>query len=137
MIYCDTSVIVSALTNEVGTTIAQEWLRRQAPKTLAFSGWVETELASALAMKQRRSIMNDSERNAADQQWRKLSAPWRRMPIAEQHFAEAARLTVVGLRAGDALHLAIAVSERLELATGDDVLASVAERVGVLVHRPS
>jgi predicted nucleic acid-binding protein len=137
MIYCDTSVIVSAITNENGTASAQHWLREHASAPMAFSAWVETELASALAMKQRRSVLDEDGCAAAESQWHALRKSWLRMPVSERHFVDAARLTSLGLRAGDALHLAIAAEQRLDLVTGDDTLASVAERVGLQVYRPS
>ena len=40
-----------------------------------------------------------------------------------------------GLRGSDALHLAIAARERLEIATFDLVLARAAAEVGVAVHQ--
>ena len=51
MIYVDTSVIVSAITNEPATEVIVAWLSRQPPGSLWTSDWVDTEVESALAIK--------------------------------------------------------------------------------------
>jgi predicted nucleic acid-binding protein len=53
MLYVDTSVIVSALTNEADTALAQIWLARQETSELTISDWTTTEFASALSIKLR------------------------------------------------------------------------------------
>ena len=133
-IYCDASVIVTALTGEEATAKAQTWLAGHAPAELAASPWVGTEVASALARKQRKRALTDEQRRNALAQWQALLLDWQVIPIADAHFTGAGTLTTRGLRAGDALHLAIVLAKGAELATGDRRLADVARELGVTVH---
>jgi len=53
MLYVDTSVLVSALTNETDTSLWQTWLAEQDAPELAISDWTVTEFAAALSNKLR------------------------------------------------------------------------------------
>ena len=134
-IYCDASVIVAALTIEDRTMQAQQWLEDHAQRGLAASLWVETEVASALAKKQRERLISDRQRKAAFAQWRELLTGMLLIPVTGEHFVGAAVLTERGLRAGDALHLAILLDAGAAIATGDRLLAHVATEYGVEVHK--
>src|SRR5689334_18812076 len=65
MLYVDTSVIVSALTNEADTVLSQTWLARQEASELTVSDWTATEFASALSMKLRTGGLGAGHRAAA------------------------------------------------------------------------
>lgn len=135
MIYCDTSLIVTALTAEPATDAAQCWLSEHELVGLCASPWVGTEVASALAMKERNGALSAKQREAAAMQWRQLITGWRVLAIDAAHFGSAAELTRYGVRAGDALHLAIVLDHRVELATRDVLLGEVATTLGVVVHQ--
>jgi predicted nucleic acid-binding protein len=51
MFYLDTSVLVSALTNEADTALSQDWLAKQETSELTISDWTVTEFASAFVEK--------------------------------------------------------------------------------------
>ena len=51
--YCDTSLLVPVLVPEVFSDLAEAWLAEHASGGFAVSRWTETEIASALARKQR------------------------------------------------------------------------------------
>lgn len=135
MVYIDTSVWVAALCREPFTATAQAWLEKQAPGVLNVSGWVQAEFASALSMKQRIGHLDAAQ--AAEVMTlfsATIEQACRRVSVEEADFALAARLVAdagSGLRAGDALHLAMAAREGLVLITFDSILAKAAVRFGV------
>ncbi len=139
MIYVDASVIVAALTPEENTTRAYAWLTERPRGSLGFSGWVVTEVSSALARKVRIGTLSGGERDRILHDWRHLRTDsFISLPVPVGAFEEAARLIDYPrsvLRAGDALHLAIASLGGHGLATFDAQLAEAATRAGVPVSR--
>lgn len=138
MLYVDTSVIVSALTNEVDTALSQTWLARQETSELTISDWTMTEFASALAIKLRTGALGVDHRAAALSAFTRLCVDsFRTLPVAREDFRTAVRFadqSELNLRAGDALHLAICANHGASLCTLDRRLAQAAPRVGVPVR---
>ena len=138
MLYVDTSVIVSALTNEVDTALSQVWLTRQETSELTISDWTTTEFASALSIKLRSGVLGPDHRAAALSAFTRLCVEsLRTLPVERDDFRAAARFagqSELNLRAGDALHLAICASHGASLCTLDRRLAEAASRVGVPVR---
>lgn len=138
MLYVDTSVIVSALTNEVDTALSQTWLARQETSELTISDWTMTEFASALAIKLRTGALGVDHRAAALSAFTRLCVDsFRTLPVAREDFRTAVRFadqSELNLRAGDALHLAICANHGASLCTLDLRLAQAAPRVGVPVR---
>lgn len=112
MQYVDTSLLVAALLNEKGTAVAQRWLGDQPAGELAVSDWVITEFSAALSMKLRTGELEPPQRNEVLAFFTRLTeASFHVLPVSRQDFQTAARFAdqyATGLRAGDALHLAIA-----------------------------
>jgi predicted nucleic acid-binding protein len=124
MLYVDTSVIVSALTNEADTALSQIWLTRQETSELTISDWTTTEFASALAIKLRTGALGADHRAAALSAFTRLCVEsLRTLPVEREDF-----------RAADALHLAICANHGASLCTLDRRLAEAAPRVGVPVR---
>jgi uncharacterized protein len=138
MLYIDTSVIVSALTNEADTALSQTWLARQETAELTISDWTATEFASALSMKIRTGALGAAHRAAALSAFTRLCAEsFGTLTVAREDFRVAARFadqSELNLRAGDALHLAICATHGASLCTLDRRLADAAPRVGVPVR---
>lgn len=138
MIYVDTSIIVSAITNEPVTELVVAWLSRQPPGSLWASDWVDTEVESALAIKARRLLISAEERNDARAQWQQLRAVGLlNIAVASADFRSATDLvarSATPLRAADALHLAIAMSGGCGVATRDAEFAAAADAFGVVTH---
>jgi predicted nucleic acid-binding protein len=135
MLYVDTSVLVSALTNEADTTLSQTWLAKQETSELTISDWTVTEFASALSIKLRTGGLNAQHRAAALSTFTRLSAESLRvLQVTHEDFRAAARYadqSQINLRAGDALHLAICANHGARLCTLDRRLGKAASQVGV------
>ncbi len=135
MVYLDTSVAVALFIPEANTARVKNWFAA-ALDPLVCADWIVTEFASALAIKQRRGDITATLSRAV---WREFdafrSAGLRLVPVTRTAFETAARMArdaASGLRAGDALHLAVALELGVSrLATADAVLAANAKRHGL------
>lgn len=134
MLYLDTSLIVAALSNEDLSVQAQEWLAAQDPEELALSEWTITEVSSAFAIKLRRGDIDVAARASLLAEFNRLLAEsFTVLTVISQHFRTAAHFVdshELGLRAGDALHLAIASERGATLVTADKTLAAAGPSLG-------
>jgi predicted nucleic acid-binding protein len=135
MRYVDTSLLVAALINERNTALAQRWLGGQSAGELAISDWVVTEFSAALSMKLRNGELEPTQRNEVLAFFTRLTdASFHVLPVSPLDFQTAARFAdqyATGLRAGDALHLAIASHHGASLYTLDKRLVEIGQALGV------
>ena len=135
MLYLDTSLLVAALTNETETERMQRWLGQQQPDELAISDWVVTEFSSALSIKLRAGQINENQRAEVLSLFTRLvTDSLAVVPVSRLEFRTAARFAdqhALGLRAGDALHLAICTDHGATLCTLDRRLANAGSALGV------
>jgi predicted nucleic acid-binding protein len=136
MLYLDTSVMVAVHTNEPHTDRVLSSLRRWSlEEEFAISEWTATEFASAPSLKVRTRQIGLEERNKATVAFGEMvTESLFVLGIDISHFRIAAIMAgqyATGLRAGDALHLAIAQSSGVALCTLDHGMAKAGAALGV------
>ena len=140
MLYLDTSLLVAALTNEAETERMQGWLGRQPEDELSISDWVTTEFSSALSIKLRAGQIGAAHRADALAIFTRLATDsFTVVPVSRLQFRTAARFVeqhALGLRAGDALHLAICADHGATLCTLDQRLSEAGSALGVKTMLP-
>jgi hypothetical protein len=134
MLYLDTSLIVATLAKEVSTGPAQIWLASQ-KAALLVSEWTITEVSAALSIKLRTAQLNKTERALALAQFHRLATDSFTIATVDgTHFRVAAGYAdqhTLGLRASDALHLAVASQHGATVCTLDHRLADAGPLLGV------
>lgn len=131
-------MLVAALTPEPATGDVQSWLGAADPARLAISDWVSTEISSALALKVRTGALDPARQARALAVYQQMVADsFALLPITPGSFHVAARFAdrhELGVRAGDALHLAVVQAHGAALVTLDRRLAEAAAALGVAVE---
>jgi len=133
--YLDTSLLVSALGNEEISASSQQWLAAQEAGKLFISDWVITEFSSAQSLKLRTGQIQPQHRAECMAVFAQLiEQNLTVLPVSSSEFRTAARFVdqhQTGLRAGDALHLAICAQHGMRIVTLDSTLAEAATTFGV------
>jgi hypothetical protein len=135
-LYVDAAILVAAITSEPLTTASRAILADSG--MVVASTWTMVEATSGLAKKVRTGDLTEDELEMALGKLDLLTA--RYLPLIsldDGHMGLAARYTArarLGLRAGDALHVAVAASLSAMLVTSDVVMARAAEGLGVPVR---
>ena len=133
MIYLDASVLVSALTREPQSAAVRAGL--QSASQLQVSGWTELETASTISTKRRRGDLTVPQHQLALQLLEAATAlNWTSINIVEGDYSAARNWVsdpALGLRGGDALHLAIAQRHGLAIATLDIGMAKAARHLAI------
>ncbi len=135
MIYLDASVVVALLTGEPASPAIKAGLHPYSGMMLHASGWTAVEAASALSIKRRTGALQPAQHAQALAALDALfNGGWMLVPIVLDDFAQARTWVgqaALGVRGGDALHLAITHRLGFQLATLDKPMAAAAGRLGV------
>jgi predicted nucleic acid-binding protein len=138
----DTSVFVSFLVHEPTSAAVEQWFEQVEIEAVALSSWTIVEFVSAIGTKVRAHSLSSATGKAAIREFTSLvSRSLRPIEPSAGDFARAASIMErfeLGLRAGDALHLAIAHRvHAASIVTLDKVLARATERLGLPSHTPA
>jgi len=134
LIYLDTSVLGAVFFREPRAAELVAWLQRRRKQGLTISAWTLTEMASVGGIKQRTGAIDAAERQQALANFQRFaSAHFGLVEIEPVDFRAAAVFieTPLALRAGDALHLAVARRVGARLASLDRRLCEAADAAGV------
>jgi predicted nucleic acid-binding protein len=138
MPYVDTSVVVALLTLEPETAAVKKWFAALDEVPVA-ADWCVTEVASAFAIKVSTGQLTPTQAENARAAFHSFAQGGLRLvAVSRAAFREAADLAsdrASGLRAGDALHLAVAreIGAR-SIATLDEAMGDNARRIGLGVE---
>ncbi|WP_204137309.1 type II toxin-antitoxin system VapC family toxin [Halomicronema sp. CCY15110] len=138
MIYVDTSFLAPLYIKEATSTQVEATLRSQPPRQISISDWTQVEFASLVS---RRVRMRELESEQVTRIFRTFEADcadtYTVLPVSSSDFQLATALLwrdQTTLRAGDALHLAIARNRQVpEFLTLDKALTSTAQAFGLAV----
>lgn len=112
VVYVDTSVWVALLAREAPHAALAQWLAA-APQVLCCADWTQVELASAVGIKYRRGELALADAQRIGAVFASMMAyQVREIPLQSSDVRQAMALCHdmdKGLRAGDALHLAVAM----------------------------
>ena len=139
-LYLDTSLLVAGIPREPITDRVLEWLDSRTADELVISDWVVPEVSAALSSKLRMGQITATERTKSLAVFARLcAASLNFLPITGLHFRTAARFAdrySLGIRASDALHLALCSDYGAALCTLDIRLGSAGPALGVRTVSP-
>jgi uncharacterized protein len=134
MFYLDATLIVTFLTPEPAHERVRLWLDNREGGSLFISPWVTTEVSSALSIKQRVGDLTAEVRADTKGAYQRFMArSLAVLSVTDTQFAVAAEFAdraEIGLRGGDALHLAVSHAHSLTLVTLDKRLAEAGPQLG-------
>ena len=141
MLYLDTSLLVPLFVPEPDSTAVRGWFNVRADESLAISEWTLTEFASAMSIKVRDKKLKPDQARDACALLEKLAADSLKVfTPARRDYGKAVEYLgqhALGLRAGDALHLAVAQNEGADcLYTLDRRLIEAGRKLRLKVASP-
>ena len=135
MLYVDTSAVVPFFVNEAASEDVRRWFSKQALADIAISLWTTTEFASAMGIRTRTGTLDPASAHGFVEAFRTLvRQSITLLPVTAADFEFANELVLrfeLGLRGGDALHLAIAGN------AGADTIVTLDRKMREAVERLS
>jgi uncharacterized protein len=136
--YLDTCIILSLHVADTHTEIVTQSVKRMRGP-IAMSLWAQVEIASALGAAVRRREISAKLASVAFEEMQAFCAAAKALPVSPAALELTARSMLdfqLGLRAGDALHLALCKLNKASLMSADAVLCKAARKLGVKVLNP-
>lgn len=137
--YVDTCVLLSLFFRDSGTAAALAWLEARGSDRVTTSHWSLTEFVSAAGIMARRGELSTELHREGIARCRRFCAARLTLETPEAADFERAGIWLEnfpsGLRAGDALHLAVCARLGTSLCTADAVMADAAAVLGLPVER--
>jgi predicted nucleic acid-binding protein len=116
MVYLDTSFVAPLVIAENSSGAVEAFVLKVKPGELTTSMWTQVELSSLVSRKVRMGELSDSQAQVVRREFdRVLGESFEILAPTAVDFAAAAKYLEIpktGLRAGDALHLAVAANHR-------------------------
>lgn len=126
---------MSACAHESTSLATIDWIDRQEVGALAISHWTLTEFAAAISIKTRNGDLDEAARATALASFARLASNnLEVLPVEAADFLSAARYAdqhALGLRAGDALHLAICAAHGAAICTFDRRQSAACAPLGI------
>ena len=139
MHYLDTAIFLSIHYAETTSKTISVWLKRNS-EPLAASTWTLTECASASGIRVRRGDISATlATTLLDSIQQLIHESCLLLPVQQEDYVEATRWLTnfkLGLRAGDALHLAVAQRHAATLVSYDSVLLRAARTLRIPTINP-
>lgn len=136
MFYLDTSFVIPLFIKEPNSAKVRRWFEVQRKEALALSDWTCTEFASAMGVNVRAGVLPPRTATAAQKLFEQtVTASFTLLSPARRDYTLARQMLThykMGLRAGDALHLAIAKNNgAVALMTFDRRMRRAAKSFGI------
>lgn len=138
MYYLDTSFLVPIFVAEPDSSAILSWYGRVGAAPLLTAEWTIPEFASVLARRVRMKLLNGAAAESAFRLFEQWLGAVRLLAPTRAEFDAAARFvrTIPGLRAPDALHLAVQSAHgKPALMTLDSGMAKAAVKLGLQIGR--
>lgn len=140
MLYLDTCVLIPLFLQESTSDSIHAFFELNTQQSMLISAWTQTEFASAIAFKVRSCQLDAPAALDVVRTFHDIAAESFTilLPSANDYAQSQSYLTQfdTGLRAGDALHLAIANTHRATLATHDQLMLAAAAVLGIPTVTP-
>jgi len=145
-LFCDTSALAKRYVAEVGSLWMEQLLAPEAGNDVVISRITVVELKSALARRERGgSLTLENATIALQRLWLHCAHDYLIVRLQDSHYAKAELLaTQYGLRAYDAMQLAVGVAVQLQFkpqgylfVSADDELNKAASAEGLTVENPN
>ena len=139
--YADTCLLLSLFFHDSGTRAALAWLDEAGADTGVITPWTRTEFVSAAGIMARRGDISPTLHHEGLSRFDRFVTARLAVEAIETTDFDRAQYWIgdvrSGLRAGDALHLAVCARLNAQLSTADETLAKAASTVGVSVRTVS